>query len=594
MPRILFLLLTFCVVFSALQAEEKTTDVFGRVTKPEEVTDDGVYLIGCTLDDERFVLLTNMVKSGTNKLVGSWMQEKPEKELTYTNVTRMWRITRTESGTVRITSAENGKHLTRVQNGGLGITLETASDSRSEWTLSANEDQTFTLTDATSANRELTAKEIVSNGTKGIYFDNYSFDSAPKLVFFRQGLSDRVGDKTTLEDGATVGLNSGTLFRTAEGTALDLADNQLTNDAWAPDNRAEVFTFGKRNNECFVLEKAGKYLDYQLQTSSEETLWMLKNGKMTTVEETPRCLCYDAGAGQWKMMATTENATATRPAVFAAQPEKVKDSRGVLVLRGGWSATALADLDFEDSRAADLTQISLPVRSRKFSSAPTAKNYVIFVAEASETAVPEDWHFVVVEAADGLRHLLRAAELTDKQPFFAERVFSVEEEQLSLERNISGDGHWQTFCLPFPARVPDGVTVTHLKESENDNEFALYAVSEMTAGMPYLVKANAPGDASPLSVRFTSLKGTTVSAPASDALDGFAFQSTFDGSTVADETTYLLSNKENAFVRAAAGSRIPPFRCALENLRGLKGLKGQRGQKGQKDFSGQKVIRLKE
>ena len=105
MPRILFLLFSFFVVFSPLQAEEKTTDVFGRVTKMEEVTDDGVYLIACTLNDGRFVLLTNMVKTAANKLVGSWMQEKPEKELTYTNVTRMWRITRTEHGTVRITSA---------------------------------------------------------------------------------------------------------------------------------------------------------------------------------------------------------------------------------------------------------------------------------------------------------------------------------------------------------------------------------------------------------------------------------------------------------------------------------------------------------
>ena len=44
------------------------------------------------------------------------------------------------------------------------------------------------------------------------------------------------------------------------------------------------------------------------------------------VEETPRSLCYDAAAGQWKLL-TTENGTATRPAVFAAQPAKEIDSR---------------------------------------------------------------------------------------------------------------------------------------------------------------------------------------------------------------------------------------------------------------------------
>ena len=571
MPRILFLLFAFFVVFSPLQAEEKTTDVFGRVTKMEEVTDDGIYLIACTLNDGRFVLLTNMVKTAANKLVGSWMQEKPEKKLTYTNVTRMWRITRTEHGTVRITSAENGKNVTRVKNGSLGITLETANNSLSEWTLTAQDEETFALGDATSASRWLRAEEVTGNGTKGIYFDNYSSTSATKLILYRQGLSDRVGDKTTLEDGATVGLNSGTLFRTAEGAPLDLADNELTNEAWAPDERVETFTFRKRDNECFVLEKEGKFFDLQLQTSSAETLWMMKNGMMTTVEETPRSLCYDAIAGQWKLL-TTENGTATRPAVFAAQPAKEIDSRGVLVLRGGWSAAALAALDFEDSRAADLTQISLPVRARSFLSPPTTTNYPLFVAESAANAVPENWNFVVTEKTDGSRHLLRPTELTDKQPFFAERVFSVDEAQMSLERSISGDGHWQTLCLPFPTRVPDGVTVAQLKESENEHEFALHAVKEMGAGMPYLVKTNAPGETTPLTIRFSSLKGTTAAAPASHELAGFSFRSTFDGSHVTDDTTYLLSHKENAFVHAAAGSRIPPFRCELIVQKGLKGL----------------------
>ena len=89
-----------------------------------------------------------------------------------------------------------------MKNGNLGITLETANNSLSEWTLTAQDEETFAFGDATSASRWLRAEEVTGNGTKGIYFDNYSSTSATKLILYRQGLSDRVGGRTTLLIGA--------------------------------------------------------------------------------------------------------------------------------------------------------------------------------------------------------------------------------------------------------------------------------------------------------------------------------------------------------------------------------------------------------
>ncbi len=561
------------------QAQEVAQSVFPerfvRIRSLQELTEDGVYLLGAaetgTISPNGLFLMERRTWQDNKKrpiaLVGTkWcdLEDMPE-VINETNPVCFWRMEPQANGQVRLYNAED---LRSIYSRGETF-LEMSASQKTLWGVDC-EDGCFTFRNANVPNRYigLSYQGTNSSGTHMYRFANYTRSGADAVTMYVYKGVWGGGDSAweMPEDGSAVTFSAGDYaVSSAHGDGgVRVTDYELRNGTLASCAEIGQWTFVQRPDSCFLLLGAnGTFLSYAFSETSDECLWHMRNGGIYTHESRPRQLLFN---GRFFLSAGNEQSyLPVSLRVMAERPDSTL-SGGVKRLSGGWSAHALSRVAWDGVDGLDLTAISLPVKPEQFSARPVAANTVVYVAEDTADEVPSEWTFTVARNGDAGR-LLTPAVLYDRLPLRLDCDVAYSAGQLAYVRQAYADGLWETLYVPFPASVPSGFNAETNTELVGE-ELIFEAVDAIEAYTPVIIRyAEAAGIAA----------GQTVSLKLSSASDGWlqkeaatisdkVFQGTMDTLRVTSlaDGVYLLNVSGDAFVRASEGSGLMPFRAGLK------------------------------
>lgn len=341
-------------------------------------------------------------------------------------------------------------------------------------------------------------------------------------------------------------------MRLASGVAATTDDALLCNGMLAPVEGLQTWTADVADDGSFTLRGEDGYLDYELGSSATAAVWEVTDGHLRTREDVARYLRYDEGLEAWRLTELATEGVAAFLAEVVERPARTVDEQGVCTLTGGWTASALAEMDWDGVRCLDLTQTHLPRKALPFAGAPATRNLPVFVNAQESAYVPSAWRFVV---ACGTRNeLLGEVALEDGEPVYTDRAIHVDEGAVTYGRTGCTPGRWQTICLPFDARLTAG-TAYGLTSYES-GELTFAEAERLTAGTGYIVLPDESGSIAAIA-KGGDLQTETV---ADEGLGGVFARWTV---TEADGEVYFLTQGGETFRRAAARSSLPPFRAFL-------------------------------
>lgn len=535
---------------------------FQRVRTFQDLDEACLFVVGALNKEGRMYMLTAET-AGTNgkKMKGLPLSKDWEEESVYiNNAATVWRIRHTEGTCIRLVAAQSGFTLTRLISNALGLALTKETSALSDWQVEESDGETFVLADPTSTNRKLSLSEYFKGAP---YFDNFSSSDSWNLYLFKlpPSFSDFSGDAQMPADGGRVALAYHEVIRSVTGNPLPTADLALCNGTFAPTDELESWTCQTEGASAFSLHNGQGYLDFNLQASAQKYVWQIQNGHIATGEDIPRFLCYDTDGEKWIVADEKTARTGATFATIANDPEKSLSDQGVLTLTGGWTASSLADLPLDGVANLDLTHLALPLAASDFFHKDTNRNVPIYIKGSMADYVPQTWKWVI--SCDTTNNLLRPTELTDRAAFSTSKGFYVKEGQLTYQRHFAEGGTWQTLMLPFTASYHTGQA--YRVRGVNGNGLVLDKSSIVQAGLPYLFRASEAGD-----VTFTSNVGSILP----NLVPYPPLTGVYEPLTVSSEAEgiYLLSPSANAFVHAAATSRLAPFRCYLTLTDGSKAM----------------------
>lgn len=372
------------------------------------------------------------------------------------------------------------------------------------------------------------------------------------------------GAATMPTDGTPVALSFADRLMADDMTAISNTGLLLRDGQVAQDNALSMFTAHHVGTDNFTLSVGDNaFLNYDLEVSSVESLWTIKNGYIVTTEDSARYLTYLSDTEKFAVLSTSE-ATAQKArgvsfATIAAPADSTSDDKGTITLSGGWSMEKLANIDLEKYTGVVLTGISLPVETKPFAGNDKT-NTIIYINKADADAIPDDWHFVVTTEAKNAA-LLRATTIIDRKPLYIAIPFTAKAGELTYTRQCAEDGNWETLCLPFAVSFPGGYDAEKLKV-EGTNELKFYKSTTIEADTPIIFKAKSnPGATLTLT---NSETGTISTASSPNTMN--VFFGNYGVFSVEPSSTpiYMLSAKGDSFVRAAQGSTLDAFRCYLK------------------------------
>lgn len=249
-------------------------------------------------------------------------------------------------------------------------------------------------------------------------------------------------------------------------------------------------------------------------------------------------------------------------------------SDGVLVLSGEWETTALAQLDFTGARMVDMTAARFETRGlRGFEHYPTAGGVPLFVKEEIAAKLPESWPFVVSCGAN-YNELKCNVALTDAAPFFTDRPFCVGTGEMTYERVAAADGAWESIALPFKS-VAQGGAAVYVPAGMTEADTLLYKecvhLEAFCGALVCGVKLDGTADSNESNastmLRFVSLEcEVRPASPIKGDDESVVFLGASQRYDVTENTggvPYMLNAGGDAFVRAAAGSWLRPYRAVL-------------------------------
>ena len=566
-PCLLLILLPLLpCAMSAQDAADVLPATFRRVCSESQLAEGGMYaLVGHTATGQRAVMSHNL--NGKGKLEGTRILPADDGtgRIVIDHADDLWQLQCDATGGFLLINPATQQRLARLSDDGLGLKWAEKDDATARWKLVFNAmGETFwyalgltkrTLSVHTDFNPETKKYEYK--------FDFYSTPDTPHLVLY---LMEQTGQPPVPPGeepeepsdrqppgGSRVTLCHEMQLRLTDGGAADGRDFWLCDSTVAPFGNLDIWTVDSLSSKSFALRREKLYLGHALEPVSEPAAWQVAEGWLRTTEAAPRYIAFDAAAAQWYVTTDTLSAQPAALATVAPAPKQSLSATGVCSLEGGWSAPSLASLPLATVRCLDLTRIALPLHARTFDHLPDTVNLPIFVAEAWAGAAPAAWPFVV--ACDGsVNALLRPYGLKDKASFFTDRPIRAEAGQLSYVRaDCKADG-WYSLCLPFEAVSAEAEILT--PSSLQTDTLFLTVQDRLAAGRPALFRALQPG-----SVTFTCTACQLTAATENDACLSGVFRSWPVPSSGGN--VYLFSSSRNAFVRAAAGSLLPPFRAAL-------------------------------
>lgn len=569
--------LVFVPLASHAQQQGGRTSVplnYDRVHQAEQVTIGGHYLIGAVVPaTSQFRLMqTADVNGQFRKSIGlSTFDREQGGEIAAEKVgDRVWQISPATNGRVVVKTAD-GRYLRGARGSENATALMLSATDSTLWMLRDEGDGTFSLShDDKGQVRYVTLYEFnAQSHYYGCYTAATPTDSK-RLMFYRGRTEVDVGKMQPAPADlssvaiATTHVTQMTVAK-ADGSAADGSALLLTDGTVAPDERLGQWTIQRQTDSTFVLrDTAGAYLDAQFATQEQPCLWSLREAGLATVGDDVRLAVLDGG----RFTAVLPHEAVGKAAATlmpVGQAPNSSEEAGTLSLQGAWSADALAALSWTTTTTLDLTSIALPQAPHPFSRRPQDRSTYILVAAGQAAVVPDAWTMTLAcDAADPEADavLLTPTILADRQALVPPRAFRYAAGQLGYRRQAAADGGWETLCLPFEAAVPAGFTVEayedydagtlsfrHSAGIEAHRAYLLcHPFAAATEGPVFEVTASAEGriaaDESPVSAVFS---GTYVPLDIQSAAEGI----------------YLLNAEGTAFVRAAAGSRLAPYRAAL-------------------------------
>ena len=115
---------------------------------------------------------------------------------------------------------------------------------------------------------------------------------------------------------------------------------------------------------------------------------------------------------------------------------------------------------------------------------------------------------------------------------------------------------WETIALPFAANLPEGNVIVEQFGSQNDDgTINFQQVSSMEANIPYVIRSDEPFTVSAADTRFSA----TDNALMVMGTDDYRFVGTTNTQRPTD--IYMLNDEGTAFVPAATGATVKPFRA---------------------------------
>ena len=540
---------------------ETLPDEFVRIANADDLTEDGVYLIGAVIPAlGKFYLLSNT--SSSNWLAASELCEEADISERIDGVSDKlkWRITYNSDGTFYLTSASNGKHVFSQKTE--STYLSVSNSKHTSWAASCQEDQFLFKNADNSKDRYLLLSYYET-----VRFGNYSEkplsdNSYSHYLYVYKGTNDTDkgsdGDAVMPTDGSATTICAGEKATDSNLQPVSLSGRLLHNGSVAPDSVAS-WTCQHRTDSSFVLNNGeGGFLGHDLAISSNEELWYIRGGRVYTDGQEGRVLCLYDGCFTTIQPDSIGYAESAILRLVGEMPDSTTNG-GNKALSGAWSAQRLNALKWDGVSELDLTQICLPAQALSFTTRPSGTNSIIYVNGDDASLISAQWPFVVGCDGDG-NTLLTPTELQDKQPLIFSQEIQVPSGMLTYSRQAYADGMWETLYLPFLATLPNNFSAEQQVDISGD-VLTFEDVTEIEAYMPLIIRYT--GTVSDSHTIFSVESEACTLYPNATAGIGNGLNGTLKSLTVssATEGIYLLNPEGDSFVLSDNGSHLAPFRA---------------------------------
>lgn len=546
-----------CATAGRLCAQNVEDWNFVRVNDTKEIQSDSLYVIGAVLPaDQCLYVLSSVIekKRCVARRLGPVVD--CEKSLTGVADTELWKIVSKGDGTCVLQSFASNQYLYVSKPKQTELSL--SKTPQTKWGMSGSAG-VFHFENSMVPSRCIG----LWSDTEVFLFGNYAAcDSKDLYVYKRVGLKNAPQTIEWPEDGVRVALGN-KMAVLGKGAASLAAENYLLQDGTvAQDNKIEVLTCVRQPDSCFFMtDNTGSYLGEDLNLHKAPALWKILNGGISLSGVSDRILAIDNGAfcmkSRKEVLRQEDKASLLVPAEIGSKELQ----SGCLTLKGGWTADALASLEWDGVGELDLSLASMPVSLKPFENRLDFQNTIIYVNDRQSRIVPTSWPFVVKVSSSG-NELLTNTVLCDKCAFRCSRSFSVKNGRLSYRRNANSDGNWETLYLPFDALVPNGCQVARF-ESVSGNELMFGYQEKISSCLPLLIRST---DASGGGVKTLDFVAADCVVPANPELvSSLGMAGVLDTMFVnsRQDNIYMLDASGKHFVLADAGSYLLPFRSYL-------------------------------
>ncbi len=540
---------------------EDGSEVYFPAYEIENLQDGLSCLIGAVGEDGRVALMTSDVRD-KKQLWAIESTQDAQRGIASPSAKCVWLLQSNDDGTYNIQTSE-GKYLNTAD--GAALSLDTKSKSR--WNI-APSDMGFVISAVATPDRSLG----LYAWQKELFFANYkhSANATPTLQIFVPKTALPGAEIVWPEPDSEVLLSVGGLSASVspEGLSVVAATGcRLSDGSMIVPQGASTFVCRYVGDSVFVLQNDEGYFSHSLAYAETPEYWSvdavgLKACDATGVEISEPYLVYNKTISEFCLIPASEVWRASYvPAMLSGcAPEATEElsEEGVKTLRGGWSTEALSAVSWQGVSALDLRALALPTATQAFVHRPLQCNSPILVNAEASMHLVKDWPFVL--QCDGEdAQLLSPFTLSDGVPLKWGGSFCAPEGILSYARQMHADGGWETLCVPFATMVPDGFEV-RVPGEISENEITFQKVERLEANQAAIVRYVGAVETGSALLHLNNDAETVQPASSDFLLRGLYDTLRVEGN---ESGIYLLNTSGQAFVRAASGSWVAPFRAWL-------------------------------
>ena len=548
--RLIILSISSLLILGQMKAQGKQQlphrEKYVRVSDFGQLPANARYLIGVKNEDNKIYFLSSIAyKIGKGGKLTATLTEHLTSDTVFSPSPEIcWQIEEKEKKKQwSITSIKEEKYLNYNNKDQTGVYLDSK---RVYWDLTLLEEGQIKLSNTVGHSTRYLGFNPIQGEDYG-YFGNYKTCQSDTLLIFMHDLtlSEKKGELQMPADSDRIAFIADTLIdgRLPQSEYL-LSDGRVAADGF------DTWTYLAVSQNAFYLQSStSEYLRHDL-IKGEKQLWYNWNGLISTSQDTPRCLVWDKKQRKLAVVDPYEaEISSFEPVYFVAVADPMSEDlkNGIKTLSGGWSAHHLAELDWQNVRALDLRNATLPAHPLAFKHQPSKANQPIYVSKKEKEIVPEAWSFVIAEDL-----LLADVYLQDKEPLYVPYPFNLDGHTITCEREMI-DGNWETLCLPFTvddwSKSFDVQELVKITQNGTKLDLGFDKAKKNQANQPVILRGKGK-------LKLQAREGIVVTQES----EGI-FKGNYDSKDI--NQAYLLSNDGNSFVNAASGSHLSPFRAYI-------------------------------